>query len=162
MKKKIMNNIPNKGMRGMVQIDYIFAVSTFIIIFALLVQYTTDYYTKTNELTDIMILRSNAMNLLTIVECSYEACLQSPAFQFYVLVNNTQGNLINQSHTVSDLTDELVIFNLYDIYSNSDLNSVAIYYNNTSINYQRTGDEITFKTDIEANQNKFFTNFKEH
>lgn len=144
--------------KGTVQVDYVFAVSAFILIFALIIQYTTSYYTKTNELTDIMLLRSDAMSILSITDCD-EAypCLQSHAYSFYILVNNTQENLINQSHSVSDLLDELVIFNLDDIYENPDPNSIVIYYNNTSVNYQRSGSEITFKTDINASQAQWFT-----
>ncbi len=144
--------------KGTVQVDYVFAVSAFILIFALIIQYTTSYYTKTNELTDIMLLRSDAMSILSITDCD-EAypCLQSHAYSFYILVNNTQEHLINQSHSVSDLLDELVIFNLDDIYENPDPNSIVIYYNNTSVNYQRSGSEITFKTDINASQAQWFT-----
>jgi len=144
--------------KGTVQVDYVFAVSAFILIFALIIQYTTSYYTKTNELTDIMLLRSDAMSILSITDCD-EAypCLQSHAYSFYILVNNTQENLINQSHSVSDLLDELVIFNLDDIYENPDPNSIVIYYNNTSVNYQRSDREITFKTDINASHAQWFT-----
>ena len=141
-----------------VQVDYIFAATLFIITFALLISYTTDYYTASSELTDTMLLRSKAVNLLSIADCEYEyPCLETSAFRIFIRVNNTQAYLINQSHAVEDLTDELIILDFDKIYPNSDLNSVVIYYDDQAVDYQKSGQIITFKTDIDAYETKLFT-----
>ena len=78
--KKMMNNIINKEMRvegekprffsskGIVHIDYIIAAGAFLIAFAFVVQYTITYFENVREISDIVAVRSEAIELLGIVD----------------------------------------------------------------------------------------------
>lgn len=147
--------------KGIIQIDYIIAAGIFLAVFAFLIHYTTDYYSTTKGIAEIATLRSKAFSLLGMADMDYPDLdrerigLHSYAYRLFILLNNTEGNLI--SGNVTDLSDEVVEFNLSSIFSGADYNSTAIYYNENPVPYSRSGDIITFKTDISANQSKFFT-----
>lgn len=156
-----------QAMKASVPIDYILAIGVFLALFAYLINYTTGYYSTIKEMAEITVLRSEALNLLGIADRGYEPenwttaperiGLQSYAYRFYILVNNTADYKINQSESVINIDDELVKFNLSDLGHDIDMNSIAIYdENNNQFPYQRAGDNITFKTDINASQSKFF------
>ncbi len=66
------NNIFHRGMRGAVQVDYILAVSIFLIFFALTIQYITDYFSTVRETAVIATARSEAVSLLSIADRNFE------------------------------------------------------------------------------------------
>jgi len=85
--------------------------------------------------------------------------LKTTAYRFLILVNNTHQNYYNQSMNVTNLTNELISFN-YTIlgFPKMDYKSTAIYDENSStVSYQISGDNITFKTNLNVNQSKWFT-----
>lgn len=57
---------------GAAQIDYILAVSIFLIFFALTIQYTTDYFSTVKGTADIIDARSEALSLLTSVDRGFD------------------------------------------------------------------------------------------
>ncbi|MFH0832699.1 MAG: hypothetical protein V1900_03210 [Candidatus Aenigmatarchaeota archaeon] len=154
-------------MKAMVPIDYILAAGIFLVLFAYIINYTTSYYSTVKDVAEIMTLRSEALGLLSIADRGPEPenwtnaperlGLQSYAYRFYILVNNSAGYRINASEGINNIEDELVRFNLSSLGYTIDLNSIAIYdeYKNP-IGYQRNGDNITFAVSINASQSIFF------
>jgi hypothetical protein len=143
-------------MKGAIQIDYIIAAGIFFMVFAFTINFLTDYLTTTKELSDVTELRSRAISLLGMAdrEFSSRIGLQSDAYRFYILVNNTPENLIIQNET-TDLSNELVEFNL-SMLGSFDEGSIAIYYAGSRISYNKSDDMIRFVTGIGANQSKLF------
>ena len=143
-------------MKGSIHIDYLIAAGIFFLIFVFTINFLTDYLATTRETSSIVELRSRALSLLGMADRDfYEPSLQSDAYRFYILLNNTADNLINQSSAV-DLTDELVEFDL-SLLGSFDENSTAIYYNELALPYNRSGSIVRFATAISANQSKLFT-----
>ncbi len=143
-------------MKGSIHIDYLIAAGIFFLIFVFTINFLTDYLATTKELSSIAELRSRALGLLGMADRGfYEPGLQSDAYRFYILLNNTADNLINQS-SASDLSNELVEFDV-SLLGSFDANSTAIYYNSLALPYNRSGSMIRFATAIAANQSKLFT-----
>jgi hypothetical protein len=126
--------------KGAGQIDYIIAIGIFIILLGVTITYLTNYFTIVEDPIRVITLRSEANSLLDIADRGFfpenwtneiypdRIGLQSDAYRFFILVNNTQTNLINQSQAVADIVDELVSFNYtYLGFSGIDYNSTAIY-----------------------------------
>jgi hypothetical protein len=142
-------------MKGSIHIDYLIAAGIFFLIFVFTINFLTDYLATTKETSSIAELRSRALGLLGMADRSFsEPGLQSDAYRFYILLNNTADNLINQSSAV-DLTDELVEFDL-SLLGSFDVNSIAIHYNGICLPYNRSGSVVRFATAIAANQSKWF------
>ncbi len=154
---------------GAIQIDYIIAAGVFIAVFAYLIQYTTGYYAAVKDTSDILVLRSEALGLQSIADRGPEPDnwtsspdrlgLQTYAYRFYILVNNTQPYLINQSQPVIDIANELVSFNFSDMgFTGINYNSTVIYNESRSIvPYNISRSNITFRTNINANTTQWFT-----
>src|SRR3989338_198491 len=58
--------------KGFAQTDYIIAVGIFILIFALVVQYVSNYFSSTGDTINIPVMNSQATSLLDIIERGYE------------------------------------------------------------------------------------------
>lgn len=102
------NNILHKG-KGAIQVDYILAVSIFLIFFALTIQYTTDYFSTVRETTAIADLRSEGVGLLGIADRSFDP----PTWPQIV---NGSNDLLLLMHLNNDTLD----------YSGKDNNGTAI------------------------------------
>lgn len=149
------------------QLDYVIAAGIFLTVFALMINYTTGYYSTAKDSISIMALKSEAMSMLGVADIGFVPAnwssgpdiigLQSYAYRFLILVNNTQPYLRNQNQSVTNLTDELVAFNLSGLGFGGDYNSVTIYdENSTQLGYQISGSNITFKVNMDANTEKWF------
>jgi len=159
------------GRKGEGQIDYVIAIGIFIIIFGVTINYITNYFKTVEDPIKVTTLRSEAVSLMGIADRGFypenwtnesypvRIGLQSDAHRFLILVNNTQGNLLNQSRTVGDLTNELVSFNYSSLgVSYPDYNSTMIYNESGGVvGYSRSGDVITFSASITANSARWFT-----
>lgn len=169
--KKIKKTNGFLSCKGEGQIDYVIAIGIFIVVFGVTINYLTNYFRTVEDPIRITTLRSQALSLMNIADFGFfpdnwtnetypdRIGLQSDAYRFYILVNNTQSNLVNQSQSVVDLTNELVSFNYtYLGFSVVDYNSTAIYNETGSIvDYGRSGDTISFAVNISANSQKWFT-----
>lgn len=149
------------------QIDYLIAASIFIVVFAFIVNFVTDYYSGVRTAVQISSMKSQALSLLSIADFEFEPNSSQPeiiglhtdAYRVLILVNNTQTYLINQSQSAVDQANEPVSFNLSTMgFPGINYNSTVIYdaSNNSLVSYQRNSDNITFSTNINANQHKFF------
>lgn len=58
--------------KGIVQIDYIIAVGVFLAVFALVIQYVSNYYSGVGDKVNIHVMTGQATSLLDIVERGYE------------------------------------------------------------------------------------------
>lgn len=83
--------------------------------------------------------------------------LQSTAYRFIVVVNNT-ARFYNDGSTVRALTNESVLLNFSSIFPETDINSVIIY-NQTGgiIDHYVHGMNVSFTTNISANEVQTFT-----
>ena len=54
--------------KGAIQVDYVIAAGTFIILFGFVVQYSISYFDNVREISDIVSVRSEAIELLGIVD----------------------------------------------------------------------------------------------
>jgi len=135
--------------KGAVQIDYVIAIGFFIFILAFSLNFLLNYLSSYKDSARIQILRSEATSFMDKIYND----LGSDAYRIFILVNNTQGDLIN----------ELVSFNLSCIEA-KDLNSTRIYemvYANNTITYnkilyQRNNEIYTFAINISAGTTKTF------
>ena len=147
--------------KGAVQIDYIIAAGLFLMIFVVFITFATEYFSTTKESVRLMILRGEAIGLLGVAEQGYvpenwtedsypsRIGLATTVYRFFILANNTGGGA---------LTDELVQFNYTEIgFEGIDYNSTIVYDDNNTVSYNISRDMVTFKTDIEANEVKWFT-----
>lgn len=150
------------------QIDYMIAASIFLVVFAFMVNFVTNYYADIRTTVVISSMKSQALSLLSIADFGFEPDssqperlgLKSNAYRFLIVVNNNQSYLINQSESVINRGNELVSFNLTTMgFTNSDYNSTVIYdlSTNFTVAYQRNTDLIRFNISINANQLKSFT-----
>src|SRR3990167_1210481 len=57
--------------KGIMQIDYIVAVGMFIIVFALVLQYVSNYFSTVGDSTNIRVMTAQATGLLSVVERGY-------------------------------------------------------------------------------------------
>ncbi|MBI3190092.1 hypothetical protein HYZ41_00135 [archaeon] len=159
----------DKNRKGMVQIDFIIATVIFISIFATIV-YTVSTYTQTAESTSsIEMLTDQVATILSVSdygvvpgnwtgqETLYRMGLTTKANRFEIAVINNASFLINSSHSVANLVNELVSFNYTTMgLRNIDINSTEIYSGSSEVQYQIDVDKVTFKTDINANAMKIF------
>ncbi|MFA4820317.1 MAG: LamG domain-containing protein [Candidatus Aenigmatarchaeota archaeon] len=84
--------------------------------------------------------------------------LMTKAYRFYVIVNNTQGSLKNQSDTVRNLANELIKVNYTDLGIGANVPSTFVIDNNNApIAYQINGSTVIFNASINSNANKTFT-----
>jgi len=133
--------------KGAAEIDYIIAIGFFIFMLVLSLNFMTGYLSSAKDSARIEILRSESSTLMNKILTD----LGTDAYRVFILVNNTQGDLIN----------ELVSFNLS---SNIDLNSTMLYeinYQNNSIiynriSYSRSNEIYTFAINISAGTTKNF------
>lgn len=58
--------------KGLVQVDYIIAIGVFLAVFALVVQYVSNYYSGVGDKANINVMTGQATSLLDIVERGYE------------------------------------------------------------------------------------------
>ena len=149
------------------QIDYMIAASIFLVVFAFTVSFVTNYYADIRTTVVISSMKSQALSLLGIADFEFQPNssqperlgLQTKAFRFLILVNNTQQYMINQSDSIANRENEQVLFNLTTMgFPNSNYNSTVIYdiSNNNMVSYQRNSDLIRFNVSINSNQHKFF------
>ncbi len=61
-----------EGMKGFAQTDYIIAIGLFILIFALVIQYVSGYFSSVGDLTNARVMSSQATSLLDLAERGYE------------------------------------------------------------------------------------------
>ena len=84
--------------------------------------------------------------------------LMTKAYRFYVTVNNTQGSLKNQSDTVRNLANELILVNYTDLGIAADVPSTFVIDNNNApAAYQINRTIVIFNTSIDSNADKTFT-----
>ncbi|HIG97702.1 MAG TPA: LamG domain-containing protein [Candidatus Aenigmarchaeota archaeon] len=62
---------PRLTRKGIMQIDYIVAVGMFIIVFALVLQYVSNYFSTVGDSTNIRVITAQATGLLSVVERGY-------------------------------------------------------------------------------------------
>lgn len=66
------NRTSRKKRKGLVQTDYIIAVGIFVVIFALVVQYVTNYFGTIGDQTRIRVMSAQATDLLDVAERGYQ------------------------------------------------------------------------------------------
>ncbi len=146
------------------QIDYIVAAGVFILVIGFVLYFATDYLTSMRTSMSIMGLRSDAISLLSLAEREFENStgdvkrigLSTNAYRFWILLNNTQPNLVNQSLTPSDLSNELVEFNYGQMGFSANPQSTSIYENGTEIEREINGDTVSFVSDVDSEEEKWF------
>ncbi|MBI5347017.1 MAG: hypothetical protein HZB66_00205 [Candidatus Aenigmarchaeota archaeon] len=147
------------------QIDFIVAAGVFILITGFVLFFTTDYLETIRTSVKIAELRSDAMSLLSLADRDFEYApqttrigLHSYAYRLWILVNNTQENLVNQSLAPIRLENELVTFSYAQLgFGSVDYNSTAVYENGThEIARQVSGNTVSFSTAIDASEEKWF------
>ncbi|MEK6888410.1 MAG: LamG domain-containing protein [Candidatus Aenigmatarchaeota archaeon] len=84
--------------------------------------------------------------------------LMTKAYRFYVIVNNTQGSLKNQSDTIRNLANELILVNYTDLGIGANVPSTFVIDNNNApAAYQINRTIAIFNTSIDSNADKTFT-----
>src|SRR3989338_244668 len=58
--------------KGFAQTDYVVAIGIFILVFALVIQYVSNYFSTVGDTTNIRVMNSQATSLLDIAERGYE------------------------------------------------------------------------------------------
>jgi hypothetical protein len=80
------------------------------------------------------------------------------AYRFYIKINNSIDYRKNQTVSDTDIEDELVSFNLTEIFGKADKFSVNIVDNqSTPVPFQVSSDNITFTANVSVNQAAWFT-----
>ena len=167
-------------MKAVSQVDFVIAIGIFILVFAFLISFLTDYFTTMKTDVTITEKRSYASSLLSDLTTegnptNWEQAinftnsttypskigLSSDIYRFEILVNNSQPYLRNQSASVSDISNELITINFTQLgYVNIDFNSIIIYNEaGTQIECEvnETSKLAKFNISINANQSKWFT-----
>ncbi|MBI2173511.1 MAG: hypothetical protein HYT73_04900 [Candidatus Aenigmarchaeota archaeon] len=158
-------------MKGFVQIDYVVAFGFFFIVVVFLTQNVTTYVSSVRGDSDILLARSEAVDLLTSADFPAQPLnwsseeelrrigFSTTAYSMLVVVNNTQPFLRNQSASPSAMTSELVTLNYSETgFRGIDINSTVVYdENNNSIAYQINGTNITFAIPVNASQVRYLT-----
>lgn len=165
-----INRIAHNNRKGLVQVDFIVAAALFIVVFGLIVQLVTNYFTTAESTAEINTLTGEALSLLGVADFGYtpdgwsssgdvdRLGLASRAYRLYIAVDNSKPFYLNQSQNATDLTNELVSFLYSDLgFANIDTNSTEIYESGARVPYNINGNNITFRTDISANTAKTFT-----
>lgn len=161
-----LHNRQGKGRKGAIQVDFVIAVGSFLVIFAFLLQYITGYYAAAKDDIELAALRSEALGLLRIADqepvpkewttAPLRLGLRTYAYRFYVLINNTTPYLRNPSDPLARIEGELVTFNYSDLgFPGIDINSTVIYDNDTVLPYQITDTNITFNVSVSASEEKW-------
>jgi len=158
-------------MKGIIQIDYVVAITLFIVLFAFTISFIINYLSSTTDIVKIANLRSDAISLLKIADQDFvpknwtsnfinypsRLGLAEKMYRIEILVNNTKQNLNDPTQDAVDLSSELITFNYTEYGLHGNFNSTIIYdENNNTIPYQRNGDLISFVTSINANESKLF------
>ncbi|MDI6720993.1 MAG: hypothetical protein QMD85_01290 [Candidatus Aenigmarchaeota archaeon] len=157
--------------KGFIQIDYAVAFGLFFVIIVLIAQYSTNYFSTVRDNSEILLVRSEALDLLSVSDFPMEPLnwtneaelkrigFSTRAYKMLIVVNNTSQFLINRSASVADITSELVTFNYSENgFDNIDINSTVIYdENNNSLAYQISTTNITFSIPINASQARNIT-----
>ncbi len=84
--------------KGATQVDYILAAGIFILFFALVVQFITDYFSGVKDTTDTMSLRSQALGILTAADRGFD-----PAA--WPQLTNNSNDLVMLLHFNNDTLD---------------------------------------------------------
>ncbi|MBI5061177.1 MAG: hypothetical protein HZB67_02585 [Candidatus Aenigmarchaeota archaeon] len=157
--------------KGAAELDYIIAIGIFIIIIGVVINYMTNYFTTAEDSIRIMALQTEADSMMRISDFGFypdnwtnesypdRIGLQSYVYRFFILVNNTQSHLLNQSQNVTSLSAELVSFNYTTLgLTVVDYNSTLVY-NDTDgvIGCSISGDKVTFNASVSANSARWFT-----
>ncbi len=155
--------------KGAIQIDFIIAIAVFIVVFAVVVQTITAFFTTVESTSQTEVLTAHALSLLGVADFEFTPAgwngtgdvqrigLSTRSYRLEIIMSNNQSFLINQSQSVTDLSNELVSFNYSDMgFSGIDVNSTVIYDGSTEVPYQINGSAITFRRDISANAIKVF------
>jgi hypothetical protein len=151
-----------KGPKGFSQIDFMIAMGIFLVIFASVVQFTTNFFITLREGTETVSLRSSALDMMYMADMGFipdnwsladypkKIGLQTDAYRFFILVNNTLAG---------NIASELISFNYSDLgFSNIDYSSTSIYdESSNTVAYQISGSNITFNTTMLSSQVKWFT-----
>jgi hypothetical protein len=156
-------------MKGASNIDYVIAFGIFIMVFGLTISLTTNYYSGVNEVSKIVVLRGEAMDILNSLsdepfpsqwsDGPEVLGISGKAYSFVILVNNTASNYFNSGVTAETLTLENVSFSYTTLgLTDIDVNSTAIY-NETGnyVSYNVAGTVITFSIPIQASEERWFT-----
>ena len=159
------------GKKGALQMDYILAIGIFLLMFAILASFSTNYLQTMKNTLSVSLRRGTATDLLDSITCydsswnhsdvsSYPARLglKTDMYRFFVLVNNSQDYLKNQSGNLADLTNELVEINKTAFGLDFDENSILVLdEDGNSMSYNISGDMIIFNVDASINEAKWFT-----
>ncbi len=139
-------------MKSLSQIDFAIAVGIFLGVFAFSILFTTDRISGIKDQIESLDQYLTGEKILSSLFIdSGNLSLVSKAYRFYVIINNTQPYLKNQSAAVSDLENELVIVNFSSLgYPDIDFNSVRVY--------NSSGSAIKCEIDPERKILKFLVN----
>lgn len=164
-----MKNL-NAKKKGAVQVDFVVAASIFIFVFVLVVQLAISFFVTSEAAEEINTLTDDANSLLSIADFGYTPSAWngsgsvdrigffSRAYRFYIVADNSKPFYLNQSQSVTNLTNELVSFLYSDLgFTNIDTNSTEIYVDGGRVPYNINGYNITFRTNIDANTIRTFT-----
>ncbi len=149
--------------KGASSIDFVVGIGIFLLIFAISIQFATDYITTSQAKSDGIRLRSEAISIIDLAERSHvfngsqiqRIGLATTVSRIQIKLNNTTPFLKNGSVTAHD---ELVILNFTKVGISGDFNSTAVYNESgNEVSYQINGDEIRFKSFIGSNAASVFT-----
>ncbi|MBI4019087.1 MAG: hypothetical protein HY364_02440 [Candidatus Aenigmarchaeota archaeon] len=156
-------------MKGVSQIDYVIGLVIFIAVVGTTVSLTMDYFLGVSDTARLIVLRSDAMNLLDSLEKPAEPRIWNTgpdilgiggkAYRLTVLLNNTASNYFNPGVSAAQLDAELVSIDYASLgMSGIDVNSTAIYNESGGpVSYSIAGTNITFSTPASANEARWFT-----
>jgi len=139
-------------MKSLSQIDFAIAVGIFLGVFAFSILFTTDRISGIKDQIESLDQYLTGEKILSSLFLdSGNLSLVSKAYRFYVIINNTQPYLKNQSAAVSDLENELVIVNFSSLgCPDIDFNSVRVY--------NSSEDNVKCEVDPERKILKFLVN----
>lgn len=158
-------------MKGFTQMDYIIAIGIFVVVFALVIQIVTNYFSNITQNTNIRLMTSEGIELLKIADEGYtpgswsgnESTLrqigfETKAYRINVRINNSIGRWYNQGLPWQTITNELVKINFTDFGLNPDLGSVYVYDDDGSeVAHEINGNRVIFRVNIPVNVTKNYT-----
>ncbi|MCD6557647.1 MAG: hypothetical protein J7K31_01280 [Candidatus Aenigmarchaeota archaeon] len=157
--------------KGAIQMDYILAIGIFLLMFSVLIVFSANYLQTMKNTLSVSLRRGTATDLLESIT-SYDSSwnysnvfsypsklgLKTDMYRFFVLVNNSQNYLKNQSGSLTALTNELVEINKTAFGFSFDENSILILdENGNSVGYNISGDNIIFNVNVSINEARWFT-----
>ena len=156
--------------KGFIQTDYVVAFGFFFIIVVFITQYVTGYLATVADSSEILLTRSEAVELLSSGDFPMEPLnwtnesdvrrigFSTTAYRMLVMINNTSPFFLNQSQELADITSELVIINYTRLGFDIDINSTVVYdENNNSLSYQISTTNITIALPVNASQVRYVT-----